>query len=149
MTTRKARVPKRKLPYQEVHIPIPLFKSGVIVLLSKDIPRCVANIRKWFEGDFDEWDSVSIHGKTIYKEGYNGVVVWLPQYPKTPYELSVAFHEIFHATIRIMTDRMETQLNRSTEETFAYLGEFISRKLFEDKGSKRKLKLSAGRKAKK
>lgn len=132
---------KRKLPYREIHIPIPLLKSGVIVMLSEDIPRCVANVRKWYESDFDEWDKSSIHGTTFYKSGYNGVAVWLPKFPETPYEFSTAFHEIFHATIIIMTERMETPLTKETHEIFAHLGEYITHELFDSGPSSQKAKI--------
>jgi hypothetical protein len=118
----------KKLAYREIHITIPLYKTGVIVLLSKDIPKCVSKIKKWFEGEYTEWDFASSHGKTIYRDGYNGVVIWLPQFPKTPYELSCAFHEIFHTVIRIMANR-DIVLSNSSEEAFTYLAEYIAFKL--------------------
>jgi hypothetical protein len=113
-----------KLLYREIRVPLPLFKQGVIVMVTRDTKRAAANVRKWYNGDFEEWDADSVDGKTLSREGYNGAVIWIRQPPRTPYQLAVLGHEVFHAVARIM-DRLKVPLNYTTEETYTYTFEFI------------------------
>ena len=115
---------KNKLVYREVRISLPIYKSGIIVIITKDTKRAAANVRKWYNGEFEEWDADSIAGKTLSKEGYNGSVIWMRDSPRTPEQIAILAHEAFHATARLM-DRLRVPLTYATEETYTYVMEYI------------------------
>ena len=137
----------KRLPYREIRISLPVFKSGLIVIITRDTNRAAANVRKWFHGEYDAWDPDSIDGKTISKNGYSGPVIWMREEPNNPVRLAVLHHEIVHAVSRIM-EKMRVPLNYSSEEIYAYLGEYIFHAVMKSKPkpvrkkTKRKVKRS-------
>ncbi len=134
----------RKISYREVRIPLPIYKSGVIVMITKDTKRAAANVRKWYKGDFEEWDAYSVDGKTISKDGYTGPVIWIREEPNTPYRIGVLSHEVFHAVCRIF-NRIGIPLSYESEEAYNYLQEHIFTSVLETK-PRRKPKLKKRKK---
>ena len=137
----------KRLPYREVRISIPVFKTGVVVMITRDTERAALNVRKWFHGDYDAWDADSIDGKTISKDGYSGPVIWMREEPNNPRRAAVLHHEAFHATARIM-DRMRVPLNYSTEEVYAYISEYIFYSVLMSKVKPKPVRKKAKRKVK-
>jgi hypothetical protein len=115
---------KGKLPYREIRISLPIYKAGVIIMITRDTERAAANVRKWYDGEFDQWDADSALGKTLSREGYTGSVIWLRDPPKTSEQIAVLCHEALHATARLM-DRLRIPLTYSNEEAYAYVMEYI------------------------
>jgi len=101
-------------------------------MITRDTNRAAANVRKWFNDDYKEWDAYSIDGKTISKSGYNGPVVWIREEPTTPYRIGVLGHEVFHAVCRIM-ERAGVNLTYNSEDAFAYLYEHILDRVLSEK----------------
>lgn len=87
--------------------------------------------RKRYKLEFGEEFQGELHGgKQIIakKDSYEIIVVWVN--PKG-HILSVIVHEIFHAVVWAMRNRLIYLDNESCEEAYAYLLESITRKVFE------------------
>lgn len=116
-------MPSKKTLYTKFSIPVDVFKTGILVLITRDTTKACKDVNKWFEGEFEEWDAYSVDGKTLSKEGYHPII-WLREPPTTAYWQSCLMHEVTHAVARIM-ERMKVPLNYSNEEVYTYLGEYI------------------------
>lgn len=69
-------------------------------------------------------------GRTIYKQTPYTMIIWLPCIPKISAEYGTLSHEIFHAAVAIMQS-IGVSLSEESEETYAYLIGFLSKKAFE------------------
>lgn len=57
-------------------------------------------------------------GVTFYKRGYP-ITIWLPKVPETPWDISVANHELLHAAVAIL-NTAGISFSDSTEEVYSY-----------------------------
>lgn len=113
----------KRLPYKEIGIPISIFKTGVLVILSSDMTRCAKRIRKRFQEDFEEWDVGDYEGRTLSKKGF-APIIWMKQFPETVDGIACLSHEAFHATCRLL-EEFNMPLGKDTEEMYAYIVDYI------------------------
>ena len=70
-------------------------------------------------------------GKTIYDNKENAFIVWMPYLPQTLYDMQFLTHEIFHAT-RLLMRGIDIPLSDDSEEAYAYLIGYITKRVFEE-----------------
>lgn len=69
-------------------------------------------------------------GKCVYDQQNNVFVVWLPSLPQSVADMQFLSHEIFHAVCAIMIG-IGVPLSDDSEEAYAYLTGYITRKVLE------------------
>lgn len=114
-------------PCEIVHMNGGTFDIGVDVIFTRDLERAKDYVNATVGGSFTTEDFI-VRGATFYNKGYD-IVIWLPQRPETVEELSVANHELFHATVSVL-DWANLSLNSLTEEVYAYEMQHLSRQFY-------------------
>lgn len=118
-------------PFHTFHISAEVYRNGVNFCLTKDAKRAAKYVAKQMEDDSIVEGDFDCAGKCFHRHGICDVV-WLPQFPKTTEEIGTAIHEIFHATYSIMS-WAHIPLNQDSEEPYAHLLAYLTRKFFENK----------------
>jgi hypothetical protein len=104
-----------------------------------DIMVCFGDKRKMFkslEKYIPKSGLVEFKRKTFKKASFcmfNGgqSVIWLYKKPSNIEDLSFLNHEIFHAVYCIL-ERVGITLTESSEETFAYLTQYLTKKIYNE-----------------
>lgn len=71
-----------------------------------------------------------VKGWTRYMQNPYTLIVWMPSIPKTAEDMSFLSHEIFHAAVALMNS-IGASLSADSEEAYAYLIGFLTRKVIE------------------
>lgn len=118
---------QQKAPYRKFNVPLPLFKTGVIVIITTDTKRAAGYIKKLYNYPYEEWDATKLQGRTLARDGY-WPIIWLREPPTQPDGQAILLHEITHVTYEILSFR-GIPLDAPSVETYAYLGEHLYREI--------------------
>lgn len=121
---------KRKTPYQTFFVHAGTYEYEVNVIFTKDLTKLRKYIlykMKSLPPDMEKFEIAK--GMVVRMDGYCPIL-WLPRPPKTPDELAVLNHEIFHLTYTIMS-YVGIPLTGSSEEAFAHLISHLTRQILE------------------
>lgn len=118
-------------PFHTFHIPCDVYRNGINVLLTKDIIKAVKYVETKLVATNIKPKDFRGAGKVFYRKEFSPVL-WLSRFPRTPFEIGTATHELFHALCKIMWDA-STKLNGESEEPYAYLMGYLTEEFFKHK----------------
>ena len=114
---------------QEIKINMGMFYYSVNVLIGNI--KHVEEYSKHIEPKND-YDYPDAQGYCL--DGDNGVIIWIPKFPKTPIEYAVLCHECVHAAVR-MLDTVDVPITKETDEVLAYTVDYLVSEILEKQKS--------------
>lgn len=118
---------KKAPEYEVIQLDTGTFDIGAEVIITQDTVLARQFIETELEIEIPD-NSFDARGVTFSNLNYP-IIIWLPKKPVTPEEISIASHELFHTTLRIM-EWAGVELNEYTEEVFCFETQYLSKQLY-------------------
>ncbi len=109
-------------------IEIPIYGSQIFFSFGHSFDNFNAMLCEEHRSNIDRFANGSDGYCQVLKNG--GIIIRCKNYPLTSYDFEVLQHEIFHAIFRIM-DIKGLKFTRESEEAYAYLNGFITRRVYD------------------
>lgn len=107
------------------------FDLDINVLITQDTTIAVNYAKSLFNNDSNINASDFLNrGITLSSGDYTTILLWLPKIPKSPEEISILNHEVFHV-VRCIMLWSGTPLSEDTDEAWAYETGYISKQIYE------------------
>lgn len=115
-----------------LHLDIPLYDKKLIISFNQDSETVKALLMELDPTATDIFYHVDNHTSygCMYTTPTNKYFIRLNDFERTPDCLGALAHETFHATVSILR-RVGMSLTEESEEAYAYLNDFITRKTME------------------
>jgi len=96
-----------------------VYDTDVYVIISEDTLQALMFLRSFLQDTSLVTKDLDVKGVVFSNPGHPPVM-WIPKIPRTPEEMGVVAHEMFHLVACIM-DYVNIPLDDSSEEAYAYM----------------------------